>query len=426
MLICNTMQRGIALILLFLFFISSKSGGNSEGDGEMLIRQIDYQNQQEVQQIDSFIKALHNRGLFNGTLLVARNGGIVYHESMGVADRSTGDSITNEMPYQMASVSKPITAAAIMLLVQQGEIQVEDKITKYFPELMQFNQVTIKHLLTHTSGIPDYIYRLPAAWEKEKINRYMTNEDLVSFYSKKKYRCIYTPGYRYDYSNTNYALLASIVERVTEQKFSDYVKANIFDPLGMCNSHVFTPEQDSTTGNPIKGYRWTGRSWLEYGEDFRNGIAGDKGVFSTADDMMRFAKGFEADYLFCNETCERIFKPTYTRGRGESEYGFGWRMREWDSMPVVLHYGFWNSFRTGLIEFPESDVTFVILNNFTGASGGRVNNRDLIIHELMKIMFPEEPIKLEFANVEDHNDEGTESEGGGDPTKEVPADSTED
>lgn len=427
MLTCTTMQRGIAFILLLLFFISTKSGGDSESYGDSIVNRIDFQQQQEAQQIDSFIKALHNRGLFNGTLLVARRGDVVYHQSMGVANRITGDTITNDMPYQMASVSKPITASAIMLLVQRGEISPEDKITKYFPELMQFNKVKIKHLLTHTSGIPDYIYRLQLEWEKQKHDYYMSNEDLVSFYSTKKYRCMYTPGYRYDYSNTNYALLASIVERVTEQRFSDFVKAEIFDPLGMCNTHVFNPATDSANGpTPILGYRWTGRSWLEYGTDYRNGIAGDKGVYSTADDMMRFSKGFDADHLWCNETCNDIFKTTYTRGRGESEYGYGWRMREWDSMPVVLHYGFWNSFRTGLIEFPESDVTFVILNNFTGSSGGSVNNRDLIIRELMKIMFPDEPILLQQAKVEDHNDEGTETEGGGEPTDETPADSTGD
>lgn len=423
MLTCNTMQRGIAFILLFFFFITTKSGGDSERFGDSVLKRIDYQQQQEAIQIDSFIKALHNRGLFNGTLLVARRGDLVYHQSMGIANRNTGDSISNNMPYQMASVSKPITASAIMLLVQQGEISTEDKITKYFPELMQFNAVKIKHLLTHTSGIPDYIYRLQLEWEKEKKNQYMSNEDLVSFYSAKKYRCMFTPGYRYDYSNTNYALLASIVERVTEQRFSDFVKAEIFDPLGMCNTHIFDPAKDSANGpTPIIGYRWTGRSWLAYGDDLRNGIAGDKGVFSTADDMMRFAKSFGKDNLLCNETCNDIFKTTYTRGRGESEYGYGWRMREWESMPVVLHYGFWNSFRTGLIEFPESDVTFVILNNFTGSSGGNVNNRDLIIRELMKIMFPVEPIQLQQVKGEDHPDIGTELEGGGEGSEKTQTD----
>lgn len=415
MLLCTSMPRVLALILLCALFVSSKSGGVSDGDVNLAIRQEAMIKKWEADQIDSFITKLHGRGLFNGTLLVAKHGDIIYHESMGIANRRTGDSITNEMPYQMASVSKPITAAAVMLLVQRGEINLDDKITKYLPELTQYYKVKVRHLLTHTSGIPDYIYRFSTAW---KTDAYMSNNDLLAFYAKKKYRCMYTPGYRYDYSNSNYAFLASIVERVTEERFADFVDHEIFQPLGMCHTHIFTPERDSIQPNAIKGYRWSGRTWLEYGDDWRNGIAGDKGVFSTADDMMRFAKAFGSDYLWCNETCEKIFKPTYTRGRGESEYGYGWRMREWDSMHVVLHYGFWNSFRTGLIEFPESGVTFVILNNFTGSSGGRVNNRDLIIRELMKIMFPKEENLPVLANVQDSPDKGTESEGGGEEEEE--------
>ncbi|MDX5319884.1 MAG: beta-lactamase family protein, partial [Bacteroidota bacterium] len=406
----HTMPRVFALLLLLIFVVSSKSGGDEGMTLHPLQQHLEAKKKWEAHQIDSFITKLSAQGLFNGTLLVARGGEIIYHESMGVANRVTEEPITNDMPYQMASVSKPITAAAIMLLVQQGEIGLDDKITKYLPELPQYNKVKVRHLLTHTSGIPDYIYRYSSAW---KQNAYMSNDGLLSFYALKKYRTMFTPGYRYEYCNTNYAFLASIIERVTEEKFADFVNDHIFQPLGMCHSHVFTPEVDSLNPPTIKGYRWTGRSWLEYGEDWRNGIVGDKGVFSTADDMLRFSKAFDADYLWCNETCDQIFKPTYTRGRGESEYGYGWRMRQWDSMDVVLHYGFWNSFRTGLIEFPESDVTFVILNNFTGASGGRVNNRDLIIRELMKIMFPKEMPVMQIADLQDSPDEGTESEGGG-------------
>lgn len=407
------MLRAVVLSLLLVASLPAISFKTSGGGDTPIPDRMELQRRKEASQIDSFIRALHQSGYFNGTLLVARKGVVVYHESMGWADLAKKDSVNNELPYQMASVTKPITSAAIMLLVQRGEISLDDKITKYFPELMIYHKVKVSHLLNHTSGIPDYIYRLPAAWKKKE---YMTNDDLIRFYATKKIRTTFGPGYRYEYSNTNYALLASLVERVTDQKFPDFVKAEIFDPLGMTHSYIFTPERDTMEGKKIKGYRWTGRAWLEYGIDYRNGIVGDKGMFATADDMLRFAKAFDEDNLWCNETCESIFKPTYTYGKGESEYGLGWRIREWDSSQVVLHYGFWNSFRTGLIEFPESDVTFVILNNFTGASGGKVNNRDVIIRELMKIMFPVETTEPMQVEISDKVDEGTESEGGGEGT----------
>ncbi|MBI1221295.1 MAG: serine hydrolase [Bacteroidetes bacterium] len=411
------MPRVIALFFALIIFFASKSAGDDES--ATLVKEfqrMEYLRKWENEQIDSFITKLHESKLFNGTLLVARKGEIVYFNSMGVANRETGETLTNEMPYQMASVSKPVTASAIMLLVQRGEINLDDKITKYLPELTQYYKVKVRHLLTHTSGIPDYIYRFQTAWDKDA---YMSNDDLLAFYAKKKYRTMFNPGYRYEYSNTNYAFLASIVERISEERFADFAEHEIFEPLGMCHTHVFNPERDSLGATPILGYRWYGRRWLEYGTDWRNGIVGDKGVFATADDMMRFARAFETDYLWCNETSCQIFKKTYTRGRGMSEYGYGWRMREWDSMDVVLHYGFWNSFRTGVIQFPESDVTFVILNNFTGSTNGRVNNRDYVIRELMKIMFPKEENLPVLANLSDSPDEGTESEeGGGQPLEE--------
>ncbi len=340
-------------------------------------------------QIDSFIRTLHQRGYFNGSLLVAQNGKILVHTSLGLANLDGSDSIRNEYPFQMASVSKPVTASAIMLLYQRGEISLDDKIVKYFPELMMYHKVTIRHLLNHTSGIPEYIYKSSVWWQSDN---YMTNDDLLEFLSKKRYKLEFVPGRKFHYCNTNYALLASLVERVTEQKFDEFVQQEIFKPLGMDHSVIFNPGKDTLSCRLIKGYYWNGRRFVEYNYDYRNGVMGDKGLFSTADDMMRFAVAFSDESIWCRETCQEIFTKTPLYGPYESEYGAGWRMREWDGRKVVLHYGFWNSFRTGLIHFPESGVTFVILNNLTGAKNSRINNREYIINELMAIMFPVSPV----------------------------------
>lgn len=383
--VLSTLTSYIISVILFLnsYFVVEEQKEKEGNDFQLTEYQI--QKDKESKLIDSLMQSLHNKGVFNGTVLVARKGDIIYHRSMGLANLDKKDSLRNYHPYQLASVSKPITAAAIMLLEQRGELHLDDIITKYFPELMQMHKVNIRHLLNHTSGLPDYIYRMPTWWKKEA---YPNNEDFIRFLAATKLRPAYAPGYRFNYSNTNYALLASIVERITEMNFADFVEQEIFDPLGMCNSYVFTPEREAE--QVIKGYRASGRNWIEYGVDYRNGITGDKGVFSTADDLLRFARAFYADFWWCNETCQAMFTETPTRAGVLSEYGLGWRIRNWDSMRVHLHYGFWNSFRTGLIEFPEQEVTFVILNNFTGPTGGRVNNRELIIRELMHIVFPKD------------------------------------
>lgn len=346
---------------------------------------VPYSKEWQQLKIDSFMKHLNKRGVFNGTVLVAKQGQVYYHESFGYAHLKSKDSMNNELRYQMASVSKPITASAIMLLVQRGEVNLEDKITKYFPELILFHRVKVKHLLNHTSGLPEYIYRAGPYWKKDA---YMSNEELIKFLAKRKYRPRGTPGTKFNYCNTNYALLASIVERVSEESFDEFVKKEIFQPLGMCKSFIFHPEHDSAGMADVTGYAWTGRYFKPYGFDYRNGIMGDKGLFSTADDLMRFAESFDDDNLWCKETSDLIFTKTKLIWGGMSEYGMGWRMREWDDMRVQLHYGFWNSFRTGMIHFPDSKVTFIILNNLTGGHGSRINNREQIIYGLMDIMFP--------------------------------------
>lgn len=350
-------------------------------------------SQRQREHIDSFILNLHSRGQFNGSIIVAQNGKILYEKSIGLANFYNGDSIKPDYAYQMASVSKSITAAAIMLLYQQHEIDLEDKISKYFPELAFYSTVRVKHLLNHTSGIPEYISRFKTLWKKDA---YMTNNDLLAILAKKKFKLAFVPGSRFVYCNTNYALLAKLVERVTDQEFGEFVRSRIFEPLGMCNSIIFNPTVDTLACRRIQGYFWNGNRYMEITTDYRNGVVGDKGVFSTARDMMLFEQILYTNILFTKETIERTLSKTLLNNGKESEYGCGWRIRMMDSMPVVLHYGFWNSFRTGLICFPESHTTFVILNNTTGYKHSAINNRDVIIRELLLVLFPKkgEPVEV--------------------------------
>lgn len=359
----------------FLLFFSLLIFYDVKAQDTLLLKQRD--------QIEGYIKQLHQRGYFNGTLLVAKQDSILFYQSYGLAKLYSNDSIKNNYPYQMASVSKPVTASTIMLLVQKGELNLEDKMVKYLPELMHFNQVKIKHLLNHTSGLPEYIYQVKIYWKKDG---YMGNDDLLQFLSSKNRKLAFRPGSKFHYCNTNYALLASIIERISDQKFDDFVSEQIFKPIGMTNSFIFNPNKDTSACHLIKGYYWNGKSFTAYNHDLRNGIMGDKGLFSTAEDMMRFAVAFNKDEIWCLETCQDIFSRTKLSSQMLSEYGAGWRMREWDGRQVVLHYGFWNSFRTGLIHFPNEQVTYVILNNLTGTKA--INNREQIIKALNEIMFP--------------------------------------
>jgi CubicO group peptidase (beta-lactamase class C family) len=340
----------------------------------------------QEEQIDSFLMQLHLDGLFNGTILVAHGDKIVLEKSYGNADLSQGVVLNNEIQYQLASVSKPITAAAITILEQRGELSIEDKIGKYLPELAFYGNVRIKHLLHHTSGLQEYIYRFAKIWQADT---YMGNNDLLELYAKNKFKLQFSPGSKFLYTNTNYAFLASIVERITEQDFDAFVKENIFDHLGMCNTLVFNPRKDTISCRKINSYYWDGKEHKTVSSDYRNGIMGDKGVFSTAKDLYLFMQGFHAGLLFDTETKKQTLSKFVLNNGSEVEYARGWRIRNYDGIPVFLHYGYWNSFRTGLLHFPDSKTTFVILNNITGFGKGKnINNRDLIIRQLMRISLP--------------------------------------
>lgn len=340
----------------------------------------------QQKQIDSFLMHLHLDGFFNGTILVAHGDKIVIEKSYGAADLGQGVALNNEIQYQLASVSKPISAAAITILEQRGELSLEDKIGKYLPELAFYGNVKIKHLLHHTSGLQEYIYRFAKIWQTDT---YMSNNDLLELYAKSRFKLQFTPGSKFLYTNTNYAFLASIVERITEQDFDAFVKENIFEHLGMCNTLVFNPNKDTISCRKINSYYWDGKRHKPVSSDYRNGVMGDKGVFSTAKDLYLFIQGFHAGLLFDSATKKQTLSKFVLNNGKEIEYARGWRIRNYDSIPVFLHYGYWNNFRTGLLHFPESKTTFVILNNITGFGKGKIiNNRDFIIRQLMRITFP--------------------------------------
>ena len=186
--------------------------------------------------LDRYFMQRYRNEKFNGVVLIAHNGRPIYEQTFGYSDISTKEHLTDSIPFELASVSKTFTATAVLKLAEQNLLSIDNPVKLYFPEF-PYEAVTVRQLLTHRSGLPDYVY-MDNRYITDR-QHYMNNMDVVNIFCKKKPRLLFSPNSRFEYSNSNYALLAAIVQHVTGMKFQQYMHDSIFAPLGMNHSYVF-------------------------------------------------------------------------------------------------------------------------------------------------------------------------------------------
>jgi CubicO group peptidase (beta-lactamase class C family) len=307
---------------------------------------------------------------FNGTVLFAEKGEVVFSKAYGYANLKTKDSLTMSSAFQLASVSKPITALAVLVLKEDGKLSVDDSVKKYIPEL-PYPGITIRHLLTHRSGLPNYMYFAEEDWLYKEIP--LRNRDVIDLMVKNQYKPYYLPDRRYNYSNTNYALLAYIVEQVSGMKFEEFVRKRIFIPCGMRDASIYNKNVSPENTNPVVGYiSRTG----EAENTFMNGVVGDKGVYCSAFDLLMLDQAMYAGKPVSQATLSEAFTPHHKDLRINDNYGLGWRLdytEPWNK--VIYHTGWWKGFRTYFIRETGEQRTIIVLCNTMRAS--RFNTKEL-------------------------------------------------
>ncbi|MBO4330955.1 MAG: beta-lactamase family protein, partial [Oscillospiraceae bacterium] len=194
--------------------------------------------------IDDLVREAHEKGAFTGTWLYAEHGEIVSKGAVGFSDLEDKVPLREDSLFDLASVSKQFTAAAVMLLRRRGLLSLEDEITKYFPEI-PYKGVTLRHLLNHTGGLPDYMDWVDETAKKE--NTIPGNDVIVRFLCECGEEAVFAPGEQWEYSNTGYCLLAQIVETVAGVPFEDFLRDNIFEPAGMHATRVYHRRKDKVT-----------------------------------------------------------------------------------------------------------------------------------------------------------------------------------
>lgn len=313
-------------------------------------------------QLDSLFNQFHKKRGFNGTVLITKYNEIVYKGAFGYADISNKEPLSTSTAFQLASVSKQFTAMAIMILKEKGKINYDDSVQQYIPEF-PYKGITIRQLLTHRSGLANYTYFSDELWPDRQVP--ITNEDVLSLMALHQPAIYYQPDLRFDYSNTGYSILASIVEKASGETFAHYLQKNIFEPLNMNNTFCYHP--DLLTKDVATGHLRNKRKRLP---DYLDTVLGDKGTYSNVEDLYKWDQALYADKLVTKETLEEAFKGSgaKTRKRGE-DYGFGWRIKELkNGDAVVYHAGLWHGYNTYLLRNPKDHSAIIVLSNVANGS----------------------------------------------------------
>lgn len=307
--------------------------------------------------LDTMFTRLNQLGAFNGSILVAKGGTVLFHKTIGLCDKEKGCLLTDTSMFQLASVSKVITATAVLMLYERELIDINKPFSYYFDDF-QYSDVTIKQLLTHRSGLPNYIYCLNK--EIYQPDYKMSNSDMYSYLREKNPKPYLKPDKNFNYCNTNYALLALLIEKVTNKPFSVFLKEELFEPLGMTHT---TTIRDIDLNNPLvtKPYDL---KWRPVDMDASDYVLGDKSIYSTTYDMFLFSEALYQNKIIKAETQDLAYTP-YSKEKKLSNYGMGWRLKECND-PVkkeVFHNGWWHGYRTAFHRRLSDTVTIVVLSN---------------------------------------------------------------
>lgn len=322
--------------------------------------------------IDSYLKEAHARGQFNGTALVYTSGGVVYQGAYGIGHIDPVDTLHLGSKFRLASVGKPFTAMAIMILQEDGKLRYNQDVRDFIPEL-PYTGITIRHLLYHTSGLPQYEPLMDQHWKPE-LNyddpaRYISgNADILRVIAEVKPPIRSAPGDRWEYSNFGYNLLGTVVARASGMSYADFLQQRIFTPAGMAHTTVYpyVIGNDPAMPDRVFGFwtDWNGRDHKSTDGHYLNPAYGEDGTYSTVGDMLLWDRVLYTDKLVSRATLEEAFTPAVLNNGDTTEYGFGWFIGKTPTgKKMVTHSGSWAGFTTYFLRGIEEDKCLVVLTN---------------------------------------------------------------
>ncbi|WP_431109386.1 serine hydrolase domain-containing protein [Winogradskyella poriferorum] len=326
-------------------------------------------SQKQIQEIDSLFTSWNVSNHPGGSVLISKDGKTIFSKSYGLANIEYEVANTNYTLFNIGSISKQFTAMGIVLLEQQNKLSVDDDIRKHIPELPDFGEsITIRHLLHHTSGLRDLHGLLGlAGWRRGDLE---TNDDVYRIIKNQK-ELNFKPGEEFLYSNTGYILLAKIIENASQLEFDQWMKQNIFQPLGMKDTYVATSLNKIVPNNATSYYlREEFESAMEYW-----GYFGSGNIHSTTKDLNIWLQNFSTPQNNWESAFDKLLSTTPLNNGFETNYGFGIRIEEYAGNKVIQHGGSVGGFRAIARTFPEEHLNIVILSNYSRSNIGSKANK---------------------------------------------------
>ena len=298
-----------------------------------------------------------DRGLFNGGILVAKGGNVIFEQYRGTNPLGSANVVNDQTAFHIASVSKTFTAMAVLKLVEEGKLHLEDEFSLHFPTF-NYPGVTIRSLLNHRSGLPNYLYFMEdLKWDKKVA---LKNQDVFNALvnQKAEIKNISSPNTHFTYCNTNYALLALLIEKISGSSYPVYLKQIFFDPMQMKNTFVYTLADSSRAS---ANYDWRGKvitnNYLDY-------VYGDKNIYSTPRELLIWDRVLSTNLLFKETTLQEAYQPYSNERPGIKNYGLGWRMNNYpNGKKVIFHNGWWHGNNASFIRLLDQDATIIVVGN---------------------------------------------------------------
>jgi CubicO group peptidase (beta-lactamase class C family) len=322
-----------------------------------------------VSKIDALFHEYDFPNVAGASVLVIKDRKVLFKKAYGLANLESKISSNTNTNYRLASMTKQFTAMAIMILAERKKLSYDDPLTKFFPDLPAYGkQITVRHLLNHTSGLIEYSDLIPKGTTTP-----LTDRDVLSM-MKKQDRTYFPPGAQFRYSNSGYTLLGLIVEAASGISFPEFLRKNIFKPLGMTNTKFYQRE-DFTDRNRAYGYTQKESSFEKTDQSLTSSTRGDGSVYSSVDDLYKWEQALYTTRLVSAETLKRAFNVGATTDDPKLGYGFGWFIGDYRGLKAIYHGGNTIGFTSVIRRFPEQKFAVIVLTNRNAASLAEIVNK---------------------------------------------------
>lgn len=337
--------------------------------------------------VDTYVQPYVDGNNFSGSVLIAEKGKVLLSKGYGMADYELSVRNTPHTRFHVASVSKSFTAAAVLILQERGKLNVEDHLTKYIPDYPNGDQITIHHLLTHRSGVPN-VNNLPVYAEKSRSR--LTLAEIIQMFKDKPLE--FAPGTRYRYSNSNYNLLALIIEKISGQSYGQFLEENIFRPLGMKDTGN-DDGSDALIPNRASGYVPVGLQGVENAPYLNWSVkTGNGSLYSTTEDLYKWDRALHSEKILKKSTLDKAFTDY-------GGWGYGWSVRKHFGKRVTVITGRSPGFTSSLERFIDDDVCIIVAgNNYSGISQSMADDLAAIVFG-EKYEVPKASMKLSSASL---------------------------